>query len=144
MQSSNNAIKLNLKSHFYEARMTDKETLVNYIDRITNITDRLLEIGAETEEKEICYKILSSIPERYKPITLSCLMLPEDKLKVSQLRQNFALESKGKMNENRSKEVLNTSTKQKKFNPNKEKKCFKCGMKGHISPDCRSPHVEDR
>jgi len=50
------------------------------IDRVMIIIDRLEEIGCETPQKEICYKILSSLPVSYKIITLSCLMVSPEKV----------------------------------------------------------------
>src|SRR5689334_17775977 len=103
-----NALKLTLKCQFYEIKMIEKESLVNYVDRVMNIIDKLNDLGCKTEEKEICYKILSSIPEKYKPITLTCLMLPEEKLVVSQLRHHFAMENTTNNNrEYKPREVLN-------------------------------------
>ncbi len=133
LASSNNSIMLTLKCQFYEARMTEKETLVNYVDRVMMIIERLNDIGCKTEEKEICYKILSSIPERYKPITLSCLMLPPEKLVVSQLRANFSLENQGRK-EVKQREALSTTTTENQGRK-ETRMCYKCGVKGHIAPD---------
>ena len=134
LAGSNNSTMLTLKCQFYEARMTEKETLVNYVDRVMMIIERLNDIGCKTEEKEICYKILSSIPEKYKPITLSCLMLPPEKLVVSQLRASFSLENQGRK-EIKQKEALSATTEKRKETRN----CYKCGVKGHIAPDCTAP-----
>ena len=80
--TNNSAMKFSLKVQFYEAKMTEKESLVNYVDRIEQITEKLEEMGSNTEEKEICYKILSSIPEKYKPIVLTCFMIPENEIDI--------------------------------------------------------------
>ncbi len=95
--------KLTLKCQFYDARMSEKESLVMYLDRINGIVDKLREIGCKTDESEVCYKILSSISEKYKSIQLSCMMLPEDQLKINILRQHFTLENQGKKKEERRK-----------------------------------------
>jgi len=126
----NNSMKLSLKCQFYEAKMNEKGQLLKYVDRITNITDRLDDIGCYTEEKEICFKILSSIPENYRPITLSCLMIPEDKLSVRFIKQQFALERTGKTNK-KEKEITALSVT--------TKSCYKCGIKDHIAKECRAP-----
>ncbi len=135
LAGSNNSTMLTLKCQFYEARMTEKETLVNYVDRVMSIIGRLNDIGCKTEEREICYKILSSIPERYKPITLSCLMLPPEKLVVNQLRANFSLENQGNRKEIKHKEALSATTENRK----ETRTCYKCGVKGHIAPNCTAP-----
>jgi hypothetical protein len=137
LAGSNNSTMLTLKCQFYEARMSEKENLVNYVDRVMMIVERLSDIGCKTEEKEICYKILSSIPERYKPITLSCLMLPPEKLVVSQLRANFSLENQGNKKEMKQREVLSTTTENE--GRKETRMCYKCGVKGHIAQDCTAP-----
>src|SRR5262249_5972501 len=90
--SVSNGAKLVLKCQFYEARMEEKDTLLSYLDRLVNISDRLEGHGCSTSETEICYKALSSIPEIYRPITMACMLVPEQKLTVSYLRQQFSLE----------------------------------------------------
>ena len=139
--TNNSAMKLTLKCQFYEAKMTEKETLVNYVDRIEQIVEKLDEIGSKTEEKEVCYKILSSIPEKYKPIVLTCFMIPENDLTISKLRQSFALESSNKQ-QPKQREALVFEKKQnnnfKGNNQQKQRICYKCGLKNHISPDCHA------
>lgn len=135
----NNANKLQLKCQFYEARMIDKESLSKYVERVTLIVDKLADVGCFTDEHEVCYKILSSIPDTYRPIVLACLMVQEDKLTISFLRQQFSLEE--------SRSFLNNSSNKSKgqieqaltLDWKKDKKCFKCGIKGHLSSECRAP-----
>src|SRR6185503_14729726 len=67
-----NGLKLMLKCQFYDARMTDKETLLKYLDHVVGITEKLYDLGTKTKETETCYKVLSSIPDTYKPITMAC------------------------------------------------------------------------
>ncbi len=54
---ASNSQKLTLKCQFYYARMSEKESLVMYLDRISGITDKLREIGCKTDVSEVCYKI---------------------------------------------------------------------------------------
>ena len=137
---ASNSQKLTLKCQFYDARMSEKESLVMYLDRISGIIDKLREIGCKTDESEVCYKILSSIPEKYKAIQLTCLMLPEEQLKINILRQHFTLENQGKKKDEKKVEALSANEKKGKFvNKNKDRLCYKCGVTGHISTDCRAP-----
>src|SRR6185437_14669294 len=83
LSTINNGQKLMLKCQFYDAKMTEKETLIQYLDKVVSICSKLEEIGCKTDESEICYKILSSIPEKYKAIKLTMLMMPEEDLRVA-------------------------------------------------------------
>ena len=139
---ASNSQKLTLKCQFYDATMSENESLVMYLDRISRIIDKLKEIGCKTDESEVCYKILSSIPQKYKSIQLTCLMLPEDQLKTNILRQHFTLENQGKNNDEKKndeeKNVEALSVHEKKRNK-ETRMCYKCGVKGHIEPDCTAP-----
>jgi hypothetical protein len=125
-------LKLSLKCEFYKSEMRKRETLSEYLDRVCEIVEKLEKLGCETSESEVCYKVLSSIPDRYRPITMSCMMVDEKSLKVSLLRQKFSLEearSGERESDNHSKgseRTLNTETK----------KCFKCGKEGHFRINC--------
>ncbi len=74
-------------------------------------------------------------------------MIPEDELTISKLRQSFALESQSNKQQHKQREAL-TFEKEKKDNnnknnyQNKQKICYKCGMKNHISTDCRAPQYK--
>jgi hypothetical protein len=125
---------LDLKCKFYEAKMSEKESLLNYVDRINDIIEKLEAIGCVTDDSEVCYKVLSSLPEKYKPLKLTCLMIPRDQLNISRLRQQFSLDSSSSSNEKSKKsnqeEALSLAQK--------DIVCFKCGGKGHKSFECRS------
>jgi len=82
-----------LKCQFYEAQMMDQETLLNYLDRVLAIVNKLQDYGCPTGESEICYKVLSSIPDHYRPITMSCMQVAEEDLSTSYLRNQFMLET---------------------------------------------------
>jgi len=68
-------------------------------------------------------------------------MIPEDELTISKLRQSFALENQSNKQNQKQREAL---VFEKKENNQKGKKqpnqrtCYKCGLKNHISPDCRA------
>ena len=129
---TSNATKLVLKCQFYDSRMHENETLLKYLDRVLGITNRLQEMGCATQDNEICYKILSSVTEKYKPLTMSCMMLPEDSLTPALLRQHFVLEdSRGQMSGKRS-----TPTAEAHNTSSPKKKCERCGGNSHVTSNC--------
>jgi hypothetical protein len=131
---------LTLKTKFYKAEMEDgKESLTEYLDRIVLITEKLRDLGCQTQETEICYKVLSSLPEHYNAMTMALMVIPTEKLTVSYLRSQFSLDT-----------ALHSSTKPQNALPanqkphsnrNEEKKmlCSRCGMKNHVVENCRAP-----
>lgn len=141
----NNYNKLALKCQFYSIAMEEEEPLLKFVDRVTLITDKLSQIGVATEESEICFKILSALPEEYKPITLSCLMIDQEKLTINFLKQQFALEKTAQLNRKpknpNEEQSLNTGTNnnRNRNNYNSIKECYRCSKKGHIAKECRIP-----
>src|SRR5687767_172921 len=51
--------------------MQRDESLIKFLDRISGIVDKLADIGNIIPQSEICYLVLTSIPEHYAPITMS-------------------------------------------------------------------------
>ena len=131
-ENYNNSNLLELKVKFYEAKMQERESLLDYVDRITLIIENLEAIGCFTEEIEVCYKILSSILDRFKPITMTCMMIPKEKLNVNYLRQQFALDFTKGSKKNQDEAALQFEKK------DKDTICYKCGKKGHKSFDCKT------
>lgn len=128
----NKASKLTLKCKFYEAKMDPEESLSKFLDRILLIVDKLTDIGVATPEWEVCCKILSALPEAYIPVKMSCLMMPEDQLTTSFLKNQFALEEPSEKKADPD-EALNTDVKKE------NRTCFKCGTRGHIATNCTAP-----
>ncbi len=139
--TTDRSLKFSLQSQFFEAKMNEKETLINYVDRVVGIVEKLKEIGSEIEEEIICFKILYSLQERYRPIIMTCMMIPENEFKVATLRNHFVMEVSTKQKAEKPKEVLFTqhTPSHNKNQTKKEVTCFKCGTKGHIAKECRAP-----
>lgn len=113
--------------------------MTQYMDRITFIVDKLNRLGFPTADDDVCYKILASIPEKYKPITMACMQVDSDKLSVAYLRGQFALEES-----RASISLAPNPSKGSKENPitllntNSKQKCTRCGAFGHGQHECRS------
>ncbi len=138
--TTDRSLKFSLQSQFFEAKMNEKETLINYVDRVVGIVEKLKEIGSTIEEEIICFKILYSLQERYRPIIMTCMMIPENEFKVATLRNHFVMEVSTKQKAEKPKEVLFTQqTPSHNKNQTKKVTCFKCGTKGHIAKECRAP-----
>jgi hypothetical protein len=124
---------LSLKTSFYKAEMEDgQESLNQYLDRIVLISEKLRELGCPTNEQEICYKVLSSLPDNYKAMTMALMVVDSKQLTISYLRSQFTLDSA----------LLQSTPKgnalpvqPKKF----EGKCWKCGQRNHKVQNCHAP-----
>jgi hypothetical protein len=134
---------LSLKFQFYTCTMEEKETLTKFVDKVVMIVDKLKELGFNTEEREVCFKILSHLPERYKTVSLTCTGHAD--LSISFLRQQFMMIEKSNSNiqhTNSKKNIdatgLNTVTKRQN-NKQETRSCHKCGIKGHLAKECRAP-----
>ena len=151
-ETSNSQILL-LKCQFYESRMQNNESLSKYLERIIEIDDKLKNLGVETNEREVCFKVLSSVREEFNAITMMCMQLQLEKLTISFLRQQFAIEESRttakKTNSIQKSEpqvffTQNNSSNQKKMKNHSKttsdlQKCTKCGLNNHSVNECRAP-----
>ena len=92
---------LSLKFQFHTCTFGEKETLLKFVDKVTMICDKLRELGVDTDEKEVCYKILSHLPDQYKSIALTCCGQAE--LSVAFLKQQFMMIEKSSTTSGQSK-----------------------------------------
>src|SRR5438046_1420725 len=60
---------LALKGSFRKAIMSKEEILTKFLDRVSGIVDKLADIGEIIPQNEICYLVLTYIPDQYRPIT---------------------------------------------------------------------------
>jgi transposase InsO family protein len=123
-----------LKCQFYEARMAPNDSLLGYLDQVVRISERLKGLGSITDEKEICYKVLGSIPKEYNPITMACMLLPQEQLTLSFLRHQFSLEqSRASMSQEKEGATMQNPIS---LNTDSSVKCTKCGYKNHTATEC--------
>ena len=69
--------------------MQQGEYLIDYLNRIKEITDQLNSLESPTDEKEICYKIVATLTSQFEPLIMQ---LKDQDLKISYLQNRFALE----------------------------------------------------
>src|SRR5215469_9114970 len=81
-----NASEIALKSQFYNIRMFENETPLRFLDRVLELVYKLDCIGSKVEDKEICMRVIASLPEKYSSIKNYCLMLPEKDLSTAYLK----------------------------------------------------------
>lgn len=133
--SLNTANRMHVKIEFYKAQQTRNESLLTYLERVVAITDKLRDLGWDTPDLEICIKVLSSLADEFRPVQLSCLMIPEDKLTTSILRQQFAMDGgKKKTNHAGMDGDVQANFSRTLF-------CTECGYDNHLAKNCKAPQA---
>ena len=59
-----------LKCRYHQARMEPDESLLAYLDWIKDIVDQLTALESTTEDKELCYKIVTTLTSDYEPLVM--------------------------------------------------------------------------
>lgn len=141
-QAVNNSLRLSLEDQYNRLTMKETETLREFLDRTTAITNKLAAMNHPVEEERICTKILSSMTPRYEPIRLTIFMQPPEQLTLNNLRQQFTLQSTNSTPEKKESALNTQEGKQKKFGKKNKFKpgiiCFYCNKEGHYTSDCRT------
>jgi hypothetical protein len=132
------AVILNLKTQFYKCHLEAEESLSAYLDRVLLITEKLRGLGCETAETEICFKILSSLSEKYRSMTMAIMVLPIEKLTISFLRSQFSLDSTLGLPMPNESQALPASSKPTRF-PNR---CSQRGMANTHQEGCKKGQEE--
>jgi transposase InsO family protein len=130
--SLDTANRMGVKIEFYKAQQKSNESLLSYLERVIDICDKLKDLGWITPDLEICIKILSSLSEEYRPIQLTCLMIPEEKLNTNMLRQHFAMDTT---------QAKNKPEGAAQANQTHTKFCTECGYDNHFAKNCRAPEA---
>lgn len=81
--------KENLIVEYHAIKMQEQESLVQYLDRVSELT-RKLELHKEPQsEKSICLKVIGTILPKYDPIRQTYLTLPSEHRTLRNLRNQF-------------------------------------------------------
>ena len=148
---NNPAIKVQLKVQFYETIMGEKESLLNFLNRMVALNEKLGHHGVGVQENELCYKIISALPKSHATLVQFLMMCEDKDFTVGNFREKFAREEM-RLKKNKPEKTLSTQSQPKSNNSNnnsskgntkstKPKKdiiCFACGKKGHMANECRS------
>jgi len=81
-----------LYKEFFELTLKKDEQLISFLSRVQNILDRLIDLGEDLTPALVCYKVLSSLGDKYNALTQGLFQVPKQSLNMDLLRQKFALE----------------------------------------------------
>ena len=136
---------------FYNLRMNSGESLVEYMDRLLLLVDKLAAVNFQPKESHICIKLLAGLDPSYSSITQSCLMIPLDQLTVSDLKIRFGITQAVSNVQTTTSDALYTNPGNNNFNKKnnnnnnrKRPHCNYCNKPGHIESKCFKKKKDNR
>lgn len=132
--------KISLLRNLISTRLEDKDCMQQYVDQIMDYAHKLTGIGFDISDEWLGAILLAGLTEEFKPLIMaieaSSAKLTADVI-VSKLIDSQSANSKG------GEALFGKKKYSKEKNNFKEKKCYNCGIKGHISKKCRKPKKEE-
>jgi hypothetical protein len=133
LQEEGDNFKDNRKSilleEFHAFKLGEKESLLEGLDRLTTIKDKLDKLGKQQDDMDVCMRFKAGLPDRYEAIKQSMTMIPTDDLTIIGLKKRFA---------NEKSEANGYDNFALRTYGNDMRKCFGCGIRGHIASNCRA------
>lgn len=135
--------KLRLQTTLYQTKLSDYNTIEEYITQILNVTQQLADIGKEIPDDDIAAIMLGGLPSHYAPLVMA---LENSNVQVTtELVKAKLLNEMAKTQNNAENALISKASKN--FNSNKRNKykkvskqedvvCYGCKQPGHKRPDC--------
>ncbi|UYV84672.1 hypothetical protein LAZ67_X003058 [Cordylochernes scorpioides] len=135
---------LQLKKQFISIRFEEQETMTNYLGRLKICSDHLREAGAEMQDQDLAYSMLTGLPESYDGIIMGFSNVEDKEFTSSTVKHVLLAEYERRMARrvNNTNEAMQFGTTTRK--EDKKKKNFtsyKCGKEGHIARSCRGKAI---
>jgi len=128
--------KIQLKAKFYTMVMSDKETLVDYVDRVKEVWEKMLALGDEIKEVEVVYKVICTVTKRYDGVMMAAMQMEEGKLTLNFVKGQFRLEDTRVMVRHTITERSSGDGSTSLMSTTRSVICFRCGKPGHIARNC--------
>ncbi|UYV62960.1 hypothetical protein LAZ67_2002627 [Cordylochernes scorpioides] len=135
--------KLQLKKQFVNIKLQTGESMLDYLNRLKICTDHLKEAGAEVDDQDIAYSMLSGLPDSFDTLVMSFGNVEDSDFTSNKVRNTLLTEyERRSAREGASSglgEALNFSKDDTRKTSRKQGvKCYRCSKIGHIAKDCRS------
>ncbi|UYV73291.1 hypothetical protein LAZ67_10002537 [Cordylochernes scorpioides] len=118
-------------------------SMLDYLNRLKICTDHLKEAGAEVDDQDIAYSMLSGLPDSFDTLVMSFGNVEDSDFTSNKVRNTLLTEyERRSAREGASSglgEALNFSKDDTRKTSRKQGvKCYRCSKIGHIAKDCRS------
>ncbi|UYV71336.1 hypothetical protein LAZ67_8002677 [Cordylochernes scorpioides] len=134
---------LQLKKQFVNIKLQTGESMLDYLNRLKICTDHLKEAGAEVDDQDIAYSMLSGLSDSFDTLVMSFGNVEDSDFTSNKVRNTLLTEyERRSAREGASSglgEALNFSKDDTRKTSRKQGvKCYWCSKIGHIAKDCRS------
>ncbi|UYV81355.1 hypothetical protein LAZ67_20000905, partial [Cordylochernes scorpioides] len=134
---------LQLKKQFVNIKLQTGESMLDYLNRLKICTDHLKEAGAEVDDQDIAYSMLSGLPDSFDTLVMSFGNVEDSDFTSNKVRNTLLTEyERRSAREGASSglgEALNFSKDDTRKTSRKQGvKSYRCSKIGHIAKDCRS------
>ncbi|UYV80136.1 K02A2.6-like [Cordylochernes scorpioides] len=134
---------LQFKKQFVNIKLQTGESMLDYLNRLKICTDHLKEAGAEVDDQDIAYSMLSGLPDSFDTLVMSFGNVEDFDFTSNKVRNTLLTEyerrSARKGASSGLGEALNFSKDDTRETSRKQGvKCYRCSKIGHIAKDCRS------
>ncbi|UYV83621.1 hypothetical protein LAZ67_23001719 [Cordylochernes scorpioides] len=134
---------LQLKKQFVNIKLQTGESMLDYLNRLKICTDHLKEAGAEVDDQDIAYSMLSRLPDSFDTLVMSFGNVEDSDFTSNKVRNTLLTEyERRSAREGASSglgEALNFPKDDTRKTSRKQGvKCYRCSKIGHIAKDCRS------
>uniref|UniRef100_T1IQD8 CCHC-type domain-containing protein n=1 Tax=Strigamia maritima TaxID=126957 RepID=T1IQD8_STRMM len=135
-----------LLGEFHLAQMKENESIILFLNRITQLARDLSLAGKIIPDDDIAYRMTCTLPSEYHNVVSIMHRWDDAQFTAANVEKTLieefeSLKSRELLgvNPNNSSDnsALSTNQKNPKRKQNKEIICFNCGIKGHYSSDCR-------
>lgn len=140
-----------LLEKFITCKMSEEESIVDFVATITSLTQRLKDINIEQKEPMVIAKILSSLPSKYDHVRSSWYAVPKDSQKVETLTEllvneesliNMRMVGTQKADISKTAYIAKTNnswsggSSKNYANAKRRGKCNYCHIQGHWAREC--------
>lgn len=136
-----------LRRNFMNTRYTPDEPMSSYLNRITLAAKELEQAGKKVEDDEVAFQILENLPDSYESLVAQLYRLTDAEFTVKGIRshllaeydrqRNRSLQISDNLPANQALVSTEDSRPKEYFNRDEGRRCYRCGLKGHLIKNCR-------
>lgn len=147
-----------LRAEFMKIKFEDSESMAVFLGRLKQARDRLDAVGKKIDDDELAYQMLMNLPPKYGNVAQQLYMLKDEEFTSTKVKERLLSEydrlkyQKCDLEEvatsSRSENVMLMKKSKNRFRnqkakvaepvlPKETRRCYRCGIIGHLSPQCK-------